>query len=114
MKIEECSFGRVVIDGTPYSRDLVLFPDTIHENWWRKQGHSLAVEDLGVVFERKPAVFVMGCGQQNALKVPESTVRALADAGIELKALNTKDACRELNRLFEENEDGAGGLHLTC
>jgi hypothetical protein len=114
MRIEDCRFGRVVIDGKPYTRDVILFPDRVIENWWRKEGHSLDVDDLPEVFDWKPAVFVMGCGQHGALTVPQATARALSEAGIELVTLSTPGACSELNRFFAEGADAAGGLHLTC
>lgn len=114
MKIDDWSFGKITIDGNDYSRDVIVFPDEVRENWWRKEGHSLDGEDLGAVLERKPAVFVMGCGYTPALTVPNETRRLLAEAGIEVRELPTPEACKELNRLFAEGEDAAGGLHLTC
>ncbi len=114
MKIDGVGFGTVTIDSVTYTKDLLLFPGFIQENWWRMQGHSLALEDLAGVFQRKPAIFVMGCGFYNALEVPEKTREALSTAGIKLVALSTPDACDELNRLLEKGEDAACGLHLTC
>ena len=114
MKIEACRFGEVTINGITYTRDVIVFPDEVQENWWRREGHSLVKEDLGRVFEARPRVFVLGCGQYGALRVPEETVQALADAGIRIVALKTPEACDELNRLFEQGAEAAGGLHLTC
>lgn len=114
MKIESCTFGKVIIDGAAYTRDVIVFPDRIQKDWWRQEGHSLSVADLKTVFERKPACFIMGCGHSRVLKVPDATRQALAEAGIELIELDTKAACDELNQRFANNEDAACGLHLTC
>jgi hypothetical protein len=114
VKIDSCTFGKVVIEGKTYTRDVILFPDTVMEDWWRKDGHSLVKEDVPLVFERRPRLFVMGCGQYGTLKVPEETRHAFEEAGIELLDLDTPAACKELNRLFAEGADAAGGLHLTC
>ncbi|MBU0755727.1 MAG: hypothetical protein KJ645_11350 [Planctomycetes bacterium] len=114
MKIERCAFGRVIINGREYVKDVVVYPDRIQENWWRRNGHSLVEDDLPQVFARPPAVFVIGCGQQRALKVPEKTRQAFQGAGIELLEQDTPTACETLNRLFAEGADAAGGLHLTC
>ncbi len=59
MRIESYHFGLIRIDGgtppgenpTEYRQDLIVFPDKIKSNWWRKQGHSLAVEDVRDVIE---------------------------------------------------------------
>lgn len=114
MKIESVSFGQVLIDGKKYTKDLVIFSGEIRENWWRKDGHSLVVEDLPEIFASPPAQFVVGCGQNNVLTVPEKTRRAFHDAGIDLIELDTPAACKKLNQLFAEGADAAGGLHLTC
>jgi len=39
--IEHYSFGRIVIDGKEYTKDLIIYPDKIRANWWRKEGHKL-------------------------------------------------------------------------
>ena len=114
MKIESPSFGTLVIDGKTYDRDVIVLHGAVRPNWWRKQGHGLASEDVAEVLTRKPEVFVMGCGWYGALKVPEETRRAFEKAGIHLVCLSTPDACRELTRLLAQGVDAAGGFHLTC
>lgn len=114
MRIEDVSFGNVTIEGEVYTKDVIVFKDCVRGNWWRREGHSLAREDLPEVFERRPQVFVMGCGQHGELKIPAGTRQAFEAAGILLSAMKTPEACEELNRLFEEGADAAGGLHLTC
>ena len=44
MHIDSYQFGKIVIDGTGYSSDCVILGDSVQANWWRKQGHLLAVE----------------------------------------------------------------------
>ena len=38
-KIEDYRFGQMIIDGRTYTRNLVLLPDRVMANWWRKEGH---------------------------------------------------------------------------
>lgn len=114
MKIEECLFGKVVIDGVPYTKDVIVSRGGIQENWWRKEGHSLVKEDLPRIFEEKPDIFIMGCGHSDCVTIPEETRRAFQDRGIRFEAMKTPQACEELNRLFDAGVDAAGGLHLTC
>jgi hypothetical protein len=114
MRIEPGGFGRVLIDGVTYSKDVLILKEGVKENWWRKDGHSLVEEDLPQVFENPPAVFVMGCGYHGVLKVPAETRSAFQAAGIDLRECKTPEACALLSRLLEEGEDVAGGLHLTC
>ena len=39
--VESYSFARIVVDGTQYTRDLILFPDRVEDNWWRREGHEV-------------------------------------------------------------------------
>ena len=53
MHIDEYAFGRMVVDGKTYRKDLILLPEGIREDWWRDEGHSLSKADLTDVFEAK-------------------------------------------------------------
>jgi len=53
-RIEAYRFGRISIDGETYTRDLIICPDGIRTDWWRKEGHSLRPEDLDSVIDLGP------------------------------------------------------------
>ena len=114
MHIDSYQFGKIVIDGTAYDSDCLIFGNSIDANWWRKQGHLLAPEDLQCVIEAKPAVLVVGCGSPGLMKVSESTESTLQREGIELIALDTHKAVARFNALSEKGENVAAALHLTC
>ena len=114
MHIDSYQFGKIVIDGTAYDSDCLILVDSIHANWWRKQGHVLAVEDLWRVIEAKPAVLVVGCGASELMKVSEDTESVLKREGIKLIALDTHKAVKEYNELTRKGENVAAALHLTC
>lgn len=113
MKIQEYNFGKVTIGSEVYVSDLIILPDRIIPNWWRKSGHVLVPEDLDKVLEAAPDVLVVGTGGFDMLKVPESTRDFLQDKGIELHALRTQDACTLFNKLSAKKR-AAAALHLTC
>ena len=73
-EIQDYQFGRMVVDGEPHTRDLVLLPDRVVANWWRKEGHRLDVEDLREVLDAVPKVLVVGTGAYGRMKVPERRV----------------------------------------
>jgi hypothetical protein len=116
MRIDSYEFGEVVIDGARYDSDVIILVDGVQSNWWRKQGHSLAVEDLEAVIAAKPSVLVVGCGASRpcGMEVPEATQRVLKENGIELQALGTYKAVERFNELSEAGVDVAAALHLTC
>ena len=114
MRIESYSFGVMKVDGVEYSADLIVFPDRIKSNWWRKQGHSLAIEDLDDVLEFKPEVLIVGIGASGLMQIPASTKKVLQEEGIELIAENTGRAWQLFNEQIQKGKKAVGAFHLTC
>lgn len=114
MHIDSYQFGKIVIDGTGYCNDCLIVGDSVGANWWRKQGHLLAPEDLQPVIAAKPSVLVVGCGASGMMKISEDTRQALQQQKIELIALDTNKAVARFNELASEGQDVAAALHLTC
>ena len=112
--IESYDFGSIRVRGRNYSSDLIIFPDHVRPNWWRKEGHRLCIEDLEEVVNRKPEVLVIGTGYSGLMRVPEEVKRYMAERGIEVIVQPTKDACETFNRLLRSGRKVAAALHLTC
>lgn len=113
MHIDSYSFGHITVDGVEYTSDLILLPDRVVSNWWRKEGHSLSPEDLDAVVEAEPDVLIVGIGANGIMRVPANTVAHLAEHGIELMVEKSKQACETFNALPKERR-AAAALHLTC
>jgi hypothetical protein len=114
MHIDSYQFGKIVINGTAYGSDCLILGGSVHANWWRKQGHLLAVEDLQRILAAGPEVLVVGCGASGLMKISEDTRQTLQQEGIELIALDTHKAVARFNELAEKGENVAAALHLTC
>ena len=112
--IEAYDFGRIVIDGTIYTNDLLIPGQRIKENWWRKEGHVLHTSDIkDAVEEFAPEVVIIGTGYTGMMKVPSETRLYIQNKGIELLVQKTKKACELVNTLSKSKRVLAG-LHLTC
>ena len=111
--VEDYRFGHVKIDGQPYGRDVIVLPDRVIANWWRREGHRVYPEDLEDVFGAAPEVLVVGQGMPGRMRVNPETERALHAAGIELVVLPTKEACRVYGELAAQKV-AAAALHLSC
>jgi hypothetical protein len=114
MRIDSFSFGVMKVGGTKYRGDLLVFPDRVKSGWWRKEGHSLAIEDLNDVLELKPEILVIGKGTSAMMEVPASIVKTLQQEGIEVIAENTSQAWRIFNEQAEKGKKVVGAFHLTC
>jgi len=116
MRIEQYGFGHIVVDAQSYTQDLILLPDRIIPNWWREQGHSLSVHDLGEVIRAQEPVdtLIVGTGAYGLMAVPLETRNHLDQLGIELLMLRTESAVQEYNRRSKEGHSVGAALHLTC
>ena len=112
-RVDAYRFGRIVIDGKAYSRDLIICPDRIVPNWWREQGHYLQVDDLAAVLEQPPQVLVVGQGAVGRMTIAPEVVQMMADAGVELVAQRSGSACETYNQLRDKKRV-ALAIHLTC
>jgi hypothetical protein len=114
MHIDSYRFGRLVVDGSTYTSDCLIFPQTVRNNWRRKEGHRLSVEDLEEVFAMSPDVLVIGCGADGVMQVPDEVCRALEEKGVRPEVLDTTAAVKRFNELCETGANVAAALHLTC
>ncbi|UCE13999.1 MAG: Mth938-like domain-containing protein [Candidatus Heimdallarchaeota archaeon] len=112
--IEKYSFGLIQISGKEFSNDVIIFPEEVIPNWWRKEGHNLHMEDLQEVIARKPDTLIVGKGYNGIMKVPKSLIQELEDKGITTLAKKSNEAVKEYNKLLKEGKRVAAALHLTC
>lgn len=112
--IEAYSFGSMTVGGRNYTSDIIVYPDHVQNNWWRKNGHGLCMEDIADVVARKPEFLVVGCGQSGIMKVPGVVRKELEEKGIIVADSPTDTAVGDYNRLVEEGKNVVGAFHLTC
>jgi len=111
--IEDYEFGRITIDGTTYTSDVIIYPDHVDGGWWRNEGHRLCLDDLRDVIAAKPEVLVIGTGEQGVMQVPDDVRRELTAHGIEVIVAKTGDACARYNELALQKK-AVAALHIAC
>jgi hypothetical protein len=80
--------------------------------WWRREGHSLAIEDLDELLDELPARLVLGVGAYGRLGPDAAVIAELERRGVEVEGLPTDAAVRRYGELDERHT--AAALHLTC
>ena len=111
-RLEDYSFGRIVVDGEEHTRDLIVLPERVVPDWWRREGHSLALEDLDEVKDELPERLILGCGAHGQLQPPAAVIEALEKRGITVEVVPTEEAVRRYGESDERHT--AAALHLTC
>lgn len=114
-KIDAYNFGEIVIDGQTYTEDVIIFPDRVLANWWRKEGHVVHVDDLKAILESDTVydTLIVGLGAQGEMRIAQDARQAIENAGIELISESTDLACESYNALRVSGRVVAA-LHLTC
>lgn len=112
--IESYSFGRMVIAGSTYTQDIIIFPDgSILSPWWRRQGHVLVKDDLVDLLAAKPQVIVCGTGAMGVMRPAAGLLEYLEANGIEFIAHRSSAAAETYNRMSGKRKMGSC-FHLTC
>lgn len=111
--IEKYQFGKITINGSSYYKDLIIFPDYIQDNWWRREGHLLRITDLKTVLNYQPDVLIIGTGMYGFMKIDKNLIEILKNSNIKRVLVEkTKKACLCYND--ETLSKKVAVLHLTC
>ena len=111
--IDSYSFGEIVINGERYTKDVIIYQDRVDDSWWRKEGHSLRIQDIMEALQTRPEVIVVGTGYSRMMRVPSATRENIESWSIDLVVEKTRNAYQIYNRLARHKRVVAA-LHLTC
>jgi len=105
-------FGHVLVDDRELTRDVIVLPNRVIENWWRREGHELAWVDLEDVAEELPERLIVGTGADQRMRPDPNVLELLRKRGVEIECLPTDRAVERFAEL--DPAKTAAALHLTC
>jgi hypothetical protein len=111
-RISDYRFGRIVVDGDAHERDVIVLPDRVVGGWWRKNGHSLVIEDFQDVLDELPERLIVGSGANGQMHPEPAVLEALAERGVKVEVIRTGEAVERFN--VADPQRTAAALHLTC
>jgi len=88
---------------------LIVFPDSLHENWAVSSVTELTIEHFDLVLQRRPDIVILGTGRRQQFPSVELR-RQLAAIRLQLEIMNNAAACRTYNLLVSEDRDVAAGI----
>lgn len=112
--IDSYSYGKISVDGVKYSGDIVVLPDRVKTDWFRRKAHELAVKDITEILREKPDLFVVGIGMELHLKILEETQKWLEEQGLSHVAARTDEAVEIFNKSVKEGKRVVGAFHVFC
>ncbi len=114
--------GKMIIDGQTYTKDLIIYEDTVIDNWRRKKSHILICEDLeplwGLLKRQRFAfdALVVGTGYDGLLKLTSDWKQWVTlDLWVhQSDFFRTDEAVDKFNELLGQGKKVAGAFHLYC
>jgi hypothetical protein len=117
-KIDELTFGSIVIEGKKYSRDILIFADGTVKK--RKGGflmfgrHEIKRRELEELSHGQPEVIIVGTGTDGAAHIAAEAESWAKANSVSLLVQPSCDAIAKLNELTEQKKKVAGLIHITC
>jgi hypothetical protein len=117
-KIDELTFGSIVIESKKYSRDILIFVDgTVRK---RKGGflmfgrHETKRRELEQLSHGQPEVVIVGTGTDGAAHIAAEAEGWAKANSVSLPVQPSCNAIAKLNELTEQKKKVAGLIHITC
>ena len=111
--IDSYQFGLIVVSGKKYTSDVIIFPDGVRDNWWRKTGHQLCLKDVAEMMAENPEALVVGTGASGLMRVLPEVEWGVEAQGIKLIVEATDKACHTYNHICH-SQRAIAALHITC
>lgn len=112
--IEKYTSGRIIVNNKTYNNDLKIIKGRVVDNWWRKTGHQVNVNDMKDVLDASPDIIVIGTGYAENMRVSKDLTSKIRQLDIKLIAEDTYKAVQTFNDLFSKGKNVSAAFHLTC
>jgi len=117
-KIDELTFGSMVVEGKRYRRDVLIFTDGTVKR--RKGGflmlgsHKIKKQELEELSQGQPEIIIVGTGTNGAACVTPEAESWAKGKNLSLVVQPSYDAVARLNELAEQRKKVAALIHITC
>ena len=117
-KIDELTFGSIVVESKKYRRDVLIFADGTAKK--RKGGflmfgsHKIKKQELEELSQGQPETLIVGTGTNGAAHVAPEAESWAESKNLGLLIQPSYDAAAGLNELAEQKKKVAALIHITC
>ena len=112
--IEGYTTGRITVNHKTYHQDLKIVQGQVLDNWWRKTGHRVDVNDMKDVLNASPDIIVIGTGYAENMRVSQGLLSETRKRNIKVIVEDTYKAVKTFNDLYSREKNVSGAFHLTC
>jgi hypothetical protein len=118
VKIDELTFGSIVIEGKKYRRDVLILADGTVKK--RRGGflmygsHKIKRQELEELSQGQPEIIIVGTGTNGAAHIALEAESWAKGKNLSLLVQPSYDAVAKLNELAEQKKKVAALIHITC
>ncbi len=114
-RIQDYSFGKMVIAGKNYSSDLVILPSgSILSPWIRQSGHLLVLDDMPELLETDVTHIIIGTGASGRMQMDPTLLSHFKDTNIIVDCHPSPQAPDIYNKTVDAGIRLGACFHLTC
>ncbi len=116
-KIDELTFGSIIVEGKKYRRDVLIFADGTVKK--RKGGflmfgsHKIKKQELEELSQGQPETIIVGTGTNSAAHIAPEAESWAKGKNLSLLVQPSHDAVAVVNELGEQKKVAAL-IHITC
>ncbi|MEO5337644.1 MAG: MTH938/NDUFAF3 family protein [Magnetospirillum sp. WYHS-4] len=115
MRISAYDFGHITVDGQTFGEDVLIHAGRASDSAWHADKHRIVPKDLDGLWDRPPAVLVVGTGFYGGMMVPEATRQAAREHGVDIRMAPTREAVELFNVLSAAPSARVDAMfHVTC
>jgi hypothetical protein len=118
VKIDELTFGSIVVEGKKYRRDVLIFADGTVKK--RKGGflmfgsHKIKKQELEALSQGQPETIIAGTGTNGAAHIAPEAESWAKGKNLILLIQPFYEAIARLNEFAKQKKKVAALIHITC
>jgi len=117
-KVDELSFGSIIIDGEKYSQDVVILSNgTVKKrghNFLVFSSHNIRKEEVEELAQGEPGSIIIGTGIYGIAGLAADVENWAKEKNVNLIAQPSHDAVAKLDELTRQGRSVAALIHITC
>lgn len=108
-QIRAFSPGKITINDTIFTQNLIISPNRLIQSWRLASIHALTDQDLAIFLELDADIILLGTGEKSVI-LSAQQLAVLSEAQYHVECMNTAAACRTYIALTAEGRKVAAGL----
>lgn len=117
-KINNFSFGSIVINNKKYTRDILILADGRVEprqgGIWIFGAHDIKKQEIEKLLNGEPEIVIVGTGTINRARLSPAVENWTKQKKVKLTVLPSHEAVTKFKELVGEGKKVAAIIHITC